>query len=75
MAGPASAGYAGTPLPRKLGIAAGQRVLVVAAPGGFDLGPLPGVDLDRRAGRSAYDVILAFPPGPARAAPSVRPAP
>ena len=62
MAGPTSAGYSGTPLPRKLGITPGHRVLLVAAPDGFDLGPLPGVELHRRAGRPAYDVILAFAP-------------
>ncbi len=55
-----SAGYSGTPLPRKLGIARGQRVLLVAAPDGFDLGPLPEVEVHRRAGRLPYDVVLAF---------------
>jgi hypothetical protein len=53
-------GYSGTPLPRKLGIKAGHRVLVVAAPPDLDLGPLPEVDLHHRPGRSPYDVILAF---------------
>jgi hypothetical protein len=39
-------GYSGTPLPKKLGIAAGRRVLLVGAPAGFALGPLPdGVEL------------------------------
>ena len=33
-----SAGYSGTPLPRKLGIAAGATVLLAGAPAGFDLG-------------------------------------
>jgi hypothetical protein len=56
----ATAGYSGTPLPRKLGISPGHRVLVVGAPDGFDLGPLPGVDVHRRAGRAPYDVVLAF---------------
>jgi hypothetical protein len=62
------AGYSGTPLPKKLGIAAGRRVLLVGAPAGFVLEPLPdGVDLRRepggRARRAAgepYDVVLAF---------------
>ena len=36
------AGYSGTPLPKKLGVAAGGRVLLVAAPDGFGLAPLPG---------------------------------
>jgi hypothetical protein len=54
-------GYSGTPLPKKLGIAVGSRVLVVAAPGGFALGPLPdGVRLHSRPGPAPYDVVLAF---------------
>jgi hypothetical protein len=60
-----TAGYAGTPLPRKLGIRAGNRVLLTGAPDGFAedaLGPLPGVDLHHRAGRSPYDVVLVFAP-------------
>jgi hypothetical protein len=56
----ASAGYSGTPLPRKLGIRPGHRVLLVGAPHGFDLGPLPGVEVHRRGGRLPYDVVLAF---------------
>jgi hypothetical protein len=56
----APAGYSGTPLPQKLGIKAGHRVLLVGAPDGFDLGPLPDVDLHRRAGRTPYDVVLLF---------------
>jgi len=38
-----TAGYSGTPLPRKLGIRAGSRLLVVAPPADFDalLGELP----------------------------------
>jgi hypothetical protein len=57
------AGYSGTPLPRKLGIKPGHRVLLDSAPDGFDdvLGPLPDdVSVSRRAGRSAYDVVVAF---------------
>ena len=60
-----AAGYSGTPLPRKLGIAPGDRVLLIGAPDGFErstLGPLPDVDVHRRAGRSPYDVVLAFAP-------------
>lgn len=58
------AGYSGTPLPTKLGIAPGSRVLLAGAPDGFEdvLGDLPGVELHRRAGRSPYDVVLAFAP-------------
>ena len=44
-----SAGYSGTPLPRKLGIKDGARVAIVAAPAGFELDaeivPL-GADMD-----------------------------
>jgi hypothetical protein len=65
MRGAAStpAGYSGTPLPRKLGIKPGSRVLVVAAPPGFTLDPLPpDAVLHGRAGGPAYDVVLAFCP-------------
>ena len=49
-----------TPLPRKLGIKPGHRVLLLAAPDEFELGALPdGVSLVRRAGGTA-DVILSF---------------
>jgi hypothetical protein len=42
------AGYSGTPLARKLGIKPEHRVVLVAAPAGFDLGPLPpGVRVSR----------------------------
>jgi hypothetical protein len=57
-----AAGYSGTPLPRKLGIRPGSRVLLVGAPADFGLGPLPEVDVHHRAGRSPYDVVLAFAP-------------
>jgi hypothetical protein len=53
-------GYSGTPLPTKLGIKPGHRVLLVGAPAGFAIGPLDGVDLHHRAGRSPYDVIVVF---------------
>jgi hypothetical protein len=55
-------GYSGTPLPRKLGIREGHRVLLAGAPESFDLGPLPGVELHHRAGRLPYDVIVGFTP-------------
>jgi hypothetical protein len=61
------AGYSGTPLPRKLGIAAGARVLLDGAPDGFGLGELPaGVIVHRRAGSGPYDVIICFCPDAAR---------
>jgi hypothetical protein len=60
----AVAGYSGTPLPRKLGIKAGHRVLLDSAPAGFEtdlLVPLPDdVVIHRRAGRAPYDVVVAF---------------
>lgn len=52
--------YSSTPLARKLGIREGSRVLVIAAPQGFDLGALPsGVERLGRAGRR-MDVVLLF---------------
>ena len=51
-----STGYSGTPLPRKLGIKPGHRVMVLSAPDGF---ALEGVDPVRRASGLA-DVILTF---------------
>ena len=58
-----TAGYSGASLARKLGIVAGTRVLLVGAPGGFDLGPAPGdVSVHRRRGRGSYDVVVLFCP-------------
>ena len=55
-----TAGYSGTPLPKKLGIKPGHRVLLLGAPDGFELGELPdGVKLVRTAHGEA-DVILSF---------------
>jgi hypothetical protein len=48
-----SAGYSGTPLPKKLGIKDGSRVLVEDAPHGF----LPGIE---RVEDGPADVIVAF---------------
>ena len=56
-----SAGYSGTPLPRKLGIKEGHRVAFVRAPETFEgvLGRLPdGVLVRKRLGPS--DVVVAF---------------
>lgn len=53
-----TAGYSGTPLPRKLGVTPSSRVLVINAPDGFD----PGAPFHRRAGREPYDVVLLFCP-------------
>ena len=57
-----TAGYSGTPLPRKLGIKEGHRIAVIGAPSGYPegLGALPpGVDITTSA-RGRSDVILAF---------------
>jgi len=55
-----TAGYSGTPLPAKLGITPGSRVLLDGAP---DDVPLDG---QRRPGREPYDVVLLFAPDAAR---------
>jgi hypothetical protein len=61
------AGYSGTPLPRKLGIASGHTVLLDGAPPEFGLDGLPdGVGLHRRTGRGPYDVIMCFCPDQGR---------
>jgi hypothetical protein len=58
-----TAGYSGTPLPKKLGIKPGHRVLLLNAPDGFEggtLGELPdGVRVGRQL-RGPADVIVAF---------------
>jgi hypothetical protein len=62
MASGMSAGYSGTPLPRKLGIKPQARLGVIGAPPGFDevLGDLPpGVSVHRRL-RGTFDVLVAF---------------
>ena len=58
----ATAGYSGTPLPRKLGIKPGMRVVLVKPPDGFAalLEPLPPDVLLRRTNRGARDVTLWF---------------
>ena len=58
-----TAGYSGRPVPAKLGIREGHRVLVTGAPAEFALDPLPGgVTLHARAGAGPYDLVLAFCP-------------
>jgi hypothetical protein len=58
-----SAGYSGTPLPRKLGIKPGHRIALLGAPDGFEGGALrdlpDGVAIARRAGATA-DVLVSF---------------
>jgi hypothetical protein len=56
-----TAGYSGTPLPQKLGVRAGSRLLLVSAPAGFELAPLPpDVTVRNRSGGERFDVILLF---------------
>jgi hypothetical protein len=52
----ATAGYSGTPLPRKLGIKPDSRVAILGAPDGF---ALDGVRVRRRL-QGPLDVVLAF---------------
>jgi hypothetical protein len=55
-------GYAGTPLPKKLGITDGSVVVLVGAPEGFEgtLGPLPPGAVLRRQNRGRRDLTLWF---------------
>jgi hypothetical protein len=53
------AGYSSTPLPKKLGIKPGHRVLLLSAPDGFKLDLPEGVKLGRAA-RGKANVIVSF---------------
>ena len=56
-----TAAPSGTPLPRKLGITDGSRVLVLAKPEAIDLAELlPDVRVHQRPAGEDYDVILLF---------------
>jgi hypothetical protein len=57
-----SAGYSGTPLPRKLGIKPGARLAVLREPEGFrrTLGELPEGVVIRRRSQGPLDVVVAF---------------
>ena len=55
-----TAGYSGTPLPKKLGIKEGTRVALLGAPADFSLGDLPDGALVRRGARSKADLSLWF---------------
>jgi len=57
-----SVGYSGTPLPRKLGVSAESRVLVLGQPPGANLGAWDCATRHTRAGKGRYDVVLAFAP-------------
>src|SRR4029453_160533 len=52
--------YSATPLAHKLGIREGSRVLVVGAPSGFSLRPMPTGASFARAARGPLDVVLLF---------------
>lgn len=52
--------YSGTPLATKLGVREGSRVLVLAPPDGFSLGPLPAGVEAARSTRGRLDVIVLF---------------
>ena len=57
------AGYSTTPLPQKLGIKTGARVLLLSAPVDFEstLGELPdGATITTRAGTTPAQVIILF---------------
>lgn len=57
-----TSGYSGTPLPQKLGIKEGSRVLLDGAPRGFEL----GAPFQTRKARTPYDVTILFAPDRAR---------
>ena len=58
---PAHRDYSGTPLPKKLGIREGSRVLLVVAPRGFALGDLPpGAEVARPPTSPPLDVVVVF---------------
>ena len=59
----APAGYSGTPLPKKLGIKPGHKLLLLGAPEGFEAGTLGRLPEDVSVGRTARgpaDVIVSF---------------
>lgn len=56
-----AAGYSGTPLPQKLGIKEGHKVVLVGAPTGFGLGTLPtAATVGKRPTGNEYDVLVVF---------------
>jgi hypothetical protein len=54
-----AAGYSGTPLPKKLGIKPGHRLLLLSAPDEFELDVPEDVKVERAA-RGKADVIVSF---------------
>jgi hypothetical protein len=57
-----TAGYSGTPLPRKLGIKPGHTIMLCGEPPGFaqSLHPPPGVAVSHEPDGGPFDVIVAF---------------
>ena len=55
-----TAGYSGTPLPKKLGIKEGTRVALLGAPSDFTLDGLPEGAVVRRGARGTADLSLWF---------------
>ena len=53
-----TAGYSGTPLPKKLGIKPGTRLLLDGVPDGFEWGDMPAGVVEAREGDA--DVIVSF---------------
>jgi hypothetical protein len=54
------AGYASTPLLRKLGIKEGHVVALLGEPSGWRIEGLPGTVVLRRSARGPLDVVVAF---------------
>ena len=61
-AGAGPAGYSGTPLPKKLGVKPGTRLVLFGAPPGFEtaLGALPDGARMRRGGSATADLAVWF---------------
>ncbi|MER6127793.1 DUF3052 domain-containing protein [Streptomyces sp. NPDC001795] len=57
----ATGGYSGTPLAKKIGIKAGQRVRIVHRPEGWAIPGLPeGCDVSDGGPQGTTDIVLAF---------------
>lgn len=55
-----TAGYSGTPLPKKLGVKEGTRVALLGAPSSFALDGLPEGAVVKRGARASADLSLWF---------------